>query len=138
MVVLLAIAAAVVATADTVAAPPSTAQVETDYLLRFVERSGCEFYRNGAAYDAVRAASHLRDKYAALKASGQVTTAEAFIDQVASRSSITGRPYEVLCPGHARVETAQWLRDALGSYRISGPSRETRDGPLVRTDRLEP
>lgn len=122
LVALLAIVASAVAAPTIGAAPPSAARVETDYLVRFVERSGCEFYRNGSVYDSVRAASHLRDKYAAVNVNGQITTAEAFIEKVASRSSFTGIPYEVRCPGHARVTTAQWLRDALVSYRTGGPS----------------
>jgi hypothetical protein len=135
---LLALIAAVVLASSSVAAPPPIAQVETDYLLQLVEQSGCEFYRNGSAYDARRAAAHLRDKYAALNASGKITTAEDFIEKVATKSSLTGRPYEVVCAGHARVTSAQWLRDALVRFRMGGPSRATHDGPLNRTSQIEP
>jgi Family of unknown function (DUF5329) len=100
------------------AAVPAEPQVEAAYLLGFVETSGCEFYRNGMRYDATQAGSHLRKKYAVLMSSGKPATTDAFIDKVASRSSLTGRPYEVSCAGKARVGTALWLREELSRYRI--------------------
>jgi hypothetical protein len=109
------------------AAPPTTALAETRYLIEFVEGSGCEFYRNGTRYDAARAGSHLRDKYTAVAAAGEIGTAEVFIEKVASRSSLTGRPYEVSCAGHERVLVADWLREELYRYRMKGASRDSRD-----------
>jgi hypothetical protein len=100
------------------AAPPA-AEAEIAYLLRFVEQSGCEFYRNGDWYDSGRAAAHLRDKYAALAARGEVASAEEFIDRVATRSILSGRPYEVRCDGGGVVAAAQWLREALLRYRTT-------------------
>ncbi|HLZ99737.1 MAG TPA: DUF5329 domain-containing protein [Steroidobacteraceae bacterium] len=111
----------------TAAAAPSVAQVEIDYLLGFVEQSNCEFYRNGSSYDAAQAGSHLREKYAALAAAGRILTGDEFIDKVASRSSLSGRPYEVKCTGHARMSTAPWLREALMRFRTMGAPRELRD-----------
>ena len=105
------------------AASPSEQQREVHYLLEFIEGSGCEFYRNGTAYDAVRAAAHLRDKYLALDATGGIPTAEAFIDRIASRSSLTGRNYEVRCAGQDRMWTAPWLREALARLRGNGAPR---------------
>ena len=108
---------------------PSVAQVETGYLVGLVEASGCTFIRNGMAYDAVRAAAHLREKSAMVAATGAIGTTEAFIERVATRSSLTGRLYEVSCVGHERVATAGWLREALARYRASGASRASRDAP---------
>jgi hypothetical protein len=99
------------------AAEPTEAQVEANYLLGFVEASGCDFYRNGTRYDATQAGEHLRKKYAVLISSGMPSSTEAFIDKVASRSSLTGRPYEVSCAGKAREATAMWLREELVRYR---------------------
>jgi len=42
------------------AAPPLIAQTEINYLLAFVESSGCEFYRNGSRYNSKQAQAHLR------------------------------------------------------------------------------
>ena len=40
------------------AAPPPIAQTEINYLLDFVEHSGCQFYRNGTWYDSKKARAH--------------------------------------------------------------------------------
>jgi hypothetical protein len=109
------------------ASGPPAVQEEAAYLIVFVEGSGCAFYRNGTAYDSVRAAAHLRQKYAAVDVTGAIKSAEMFIDKVASRSSMTGWPYEVVCTGHPRIAVADWLREALARFRASEASREPRD-----------
>ena len=91
------------------------AQEEIDHLLGFVEYSGCEFYRNGAWYDAKRAQAHLRSKYEFRKTS--LNAAEDFIDTVASRSSMTGEPYRVKCRLGTPISSEQWLRDELARMR---------------------
>jgi Family of unknown function (DUF5329) len=99
------------------AAPPPSAQVEIDYLLAHVGASGCEFYRNGSWYDAARAQAHLRAKYDYLAARNLVRSAEDFIDKAATKSSLSGQPYQIRCAGYAAVASSQWLRDALARYR---------------------
>jgi hypothetical protein len=102
------------------AAPPVIAQTEINYLLGFVESSGCEFYRNGSWYDSKRAQAHLRDKYQMLAAADQINTAEDFIEKAATKSSLSGRPYQVRCRGREAVTSKQWLRDVLGRFRTYG------------------
>ena len=102
------------------AAPPAIAQTEINYLLGFVEGSGCEFYRNGSWYDSKRAQAHLRDKYQMLAAADQISTAEDFIEKAATKSSLSGRPYEVRCGGGEALTSNQWLRKALARYRTYG------------------
>jgi hypothetical protein len=101
------------------AAPPAIAQTEINYLLGFIERSGCMFYRNGSWYDARQAQAHLRSKYDALAAMGRVVTAEDFIEQAATKSSLSGEAYAVRCNSDPAVTTHQWLRDALARYRLA-------------------
>jgi hypothetical protein len=103
------------------AAPPAIAQTEINYLLGFIESSGCEFYRNGSWYDSKRAQAHLRDKYEVLAAADQISTAEDFIEKAATKSSLSGRPYQVRCGGGEAVTSNQWLRDVLTRYRADGP-----------------
>jgi hypothetical protein len=103
------------------AAPPAIAETEINYLLGFIESSGCEFYRNGSWYDSNKAQAHLRYKYEMLAASGQINTAEDFIEKAATKSSLSGRPYQVRCGGGEVVTSNQWLRDELARYRIYGP-----------------
>ena len=112
-----------------IAASAAQAHAEIAYLLDFVAASGCEFYRNGSTYDAVRAAAHLKEKYEALRLTAQRATAEAFIENAASRSSMTGRAYEVGCPGKPRTTTTAWLRGALARYRQDGASRQNGERP---------
>ena len=85
------------------AAPPAMAQTEINHLLEFVGSSGCEFYRNGSSYDSKRAQAHLRSKYQWLAARDQIDTAEDFIEKAATRSSLSGQPYEVRCGGGEAV-----------------------------------
>ncbi len=99
------------------AASPTVAQTEVEYLLGAVASSGCEFYRNGEWFDSQRASAHLRDKYNALAALGRSMTAVDFIDEVATKSSLSGRPYLMRCAGGEPVGTNQWLREVLERYR---------------------
>src|SRR5579864_1367539 len=123
------------------AAPPVIAQREINYLLGFIESSPCEFFRNGSWYDGKKAAAHLRDKYEFLATGNRIQTAEDFIEEAATKSSLSGQPYQVRCGSDQAVASNQWLRDALQSYRahtalgaprprrgaleteVSGPSR---------------
>ena len=102
------------------AVPPAITQTEINYLLGFIESSGCEFYRNGSWYDSKRAQAHLRDKYEMLAAADRISTAEDFIEKAATKSSLSGRPYQVRCGGGEVLTSNQWLRDVLARYRTSG------------------
>jgi len=102
-----------------VAQPTTNARTEINYLLDFIEISGCEFYRNGSWYDSVRAQEHLRKKYDYLLGRNDIVTAEDFIAQVASESSLTGIPYEIRCGGGcAEITTSEWLLAVLARYRV--------------------
>lgn len=101
------------------AAPPAIAVAEINYLLDFVDRSGCKFYRNGTWYDSHRAQSHLRDKYNYLVARDRIKSAEDFIDQAATQSSFSGQAYQIRCEAGPVVPSNRWLQTALNSYRSS-------------------
>src|SRR5512139_3574080 len=90
------------------AEPPINVQMEVNFLLGYVEGSGCAFYRNGTWHDSRTAQAHLRDKYKYLAARNLITTTEDFIDRAATKSSLSGRPYEVRCNGGAVVTSNQW------------------------------
>ena len=107
------------------ASPPDSAQVEINYLLGFIEVSGCQFYRNGSWYDSKKAQAHLRNKYEALASRNLIKTAEDFIDLGASESSMSGRPYEIRCGECKSVTTGPWLHDVLTRYRVVA-SRKTK------------
>lgn len=96
---------------------PADAQAEIHYLLDFVEISGCEFYRNGIWYDSVQAQEHLRKKYEYLSARSRIHTTEDFIQLAASKSSMSGKPYEIRCGDSTPSAASNWLAEVLLRYR---------------------
>jgi hypothetical protein len=99
------------------AEPPASVQMEVNFLLGYIEGSGCEFYRNGTWHDSKTAQAHLRDKYKNLITRNLINTTEDFIELAGTESSISGQPYEVRCNGGATVTSNQWLRDELARFR---------------------
>jgi hypothetical protein len=99
------------------AEPPTNVQIEINFLLGYVEGSGCKFYRNGTWYNSKTAQAHLRDKYKYLTARNLIKTTEDFIDKAATESSLSGQPYEVRCNGVETMRSNQWLRDELARFR---------------------
>ncbi len=91
------------------------ADAEIEYLLETVGSSDCVFTRNGKDYSSKAAESHLRLKLR--KGARYVDTAESFIENLATESSWTGKPYSIQCPGEAQVPSARWLTAALADYR---------------------
>ena len=96
---------------------PANVQAEIAYLLQHVEKSGCEFYRNGAWYDSKRAGAHLNDKYQYFAAKGRINSSEEFIERAATASSSSGTRYQIKCAGSPPVDCNRWLREALAAYR---------------------
>jgi hypothetical protein len=117
------------------AAPAAIAQSEITYLLGFIASSGCEFYRNGSWYDSKEAQAHLTYKYQMLAARDQINTAEDFIEKAATKSSLSGRPYQVRCGGGEALTCNQWLREALARYRAHTILRAPRP-PRSELDRM--
>ena len=108
-----AMACIVLVGARATAAPLTSAPEDIQYLLDAIERSGCEFYRNGSWYAAADARSHLASKYRQVDKSRPVRSAEDFIDWVGTRSSTSGEPYRVRCPGNDVMTSAEWFRREL-------------------------
>jgi hypothetical protein len=89
-----------------------------DYLIASVAGlQDARFIRNGTAYDAQRAASHMRLK---LRFSGdRVQTAEDFIAYCATDSSASGIRYTIrFADGHT-VDSATFLRGKLAEYNAN-------------------
>ena len=113
------------------AAPAETGTDEIEHLLMYLKNSHCELARNGTWYSARRAEEHLRSKYDALLKNGAaITTAESFIDQVASHSNVSGHPYLVRCDNDPAIESGSWFREALQRLRTE---RLTPNSPLQPT-----
>ena len=113
------------------AAPAETGTDEIEHLLLHLKNSHCEFARNGTWYSARRGEAHLRSKYDALLKNGAaITTAESFIDQVASHSNVSGHPYLVRCGNDDAIESGSWFREALQRLRTE---RQTPNSPSQPT-----
>ena len=107
--------------------PAKVADSEIRYLFTYLDKSGCEFARNGTWVSSKRAAEYLRSKYENLQKKGLVTTdesftAESFINQVASHSNVSGDPYLIRCGDHPAMESGPWFREELMRYREAKPS----------------
>lgn len=94
------------------AAGSMTESQKIEALISSIENLGdAKFRRNGKDYEAKEAASHLRRKLDS--AGGRVTTAEQFIEHLASKSSTSGEAYEIRFADGKTVKTADFLRAEL-------------------------
>jgi hypothetical protein len=98
------------------------AEAEIEYLITAVGESDCTFVRNGSRHDAADAASHMRLKYR--RGKRYAPTAELFIERLASKSSMSGKPYTIDCPGSEAVPSGDWLMARLQEYRSQASSTE--------------
>jgi hypothetical protein len=94
-------------------------QDEIQYLLQYVEKSGCEFERNGSVYNSMEARSHIERKYDFVKS--HVDETEDFIKYAATKSSMSGNKYLVSCNGN-KQNSADWLNKELSNFRASKPA----------------
>ncbi|MCY7388332.1 MAG: DUF5329 domain-containing protein [Burkholderiales bacterium] len=90
---------------------------EVKYLLTFVEASDCQFNRNDIWHDGKEARAHLETKYEYLVKRNAINSAEDFIAKAATKSSLSGREYEIRCPNGKALTSARWLSDELLRYR---------------------
>lgn len=99
--------------------PANAVQQEISHLFAYLGGSGCQFSRNGSWYSPQEAVDHLNDKYQYLLGKNRIASAEDFIAEAASRSSMSGQAYLVKCGNAAPVESAGWFRAELDKYRKS-------------------
>ena len=103
------------ATGDTT----SGVRAEIEALLARLESSNCDFERNGRTHSAAEAKAHLLRKLDRLQSKRTITNTEQFIDLAASKSSLSGEPYLVMCPSAPPIPSAAWLRIELEKLRGS-------------------
>lgn len=108
---LLASVATLLALRAAAVAPPHE-QSRIDRLIRFVEtQQSMTFIRNGTEYSSADAGRFLRGK---LETMGrEVTTAREFIERIATKSSMSGRPYQVKFADGRTMLASQFLADEL-------------------------
>jgi hypothetical protein len=99
-------------------AEESAERLKIAQLLEQVESSGCTFFRNDSEHNSTDAAKHLRLKLDKATSSffgfgkPKDVSAKAFIDKIASESSMSGKPYKMKC-GTVLVTSREWLNDKL-------------------------
>ena len=97
-------------------------EAEIEHLITSVGESGCTFVRNGSRHDAENAESHLRMKYR--RGKRYATTAELFIERLASKSSMSGRLYTIECPDSEAVPSGEWLTARLQEFRAQASNSQ--------------
>ena len=90
---------------------------QIEHLIDFIQDSPCIFIRNGTGYDGAKAADHVRQKYEYYRNRDRIHSVEDFIDLAATKSALSGKPYQVRCPGQPVGPAADWLRAELVKIR---------------------
>lgn len=101
-------------------APSATTREEITGLLHALGASHCDFYRNGSWYDSTNAESHLQRKLDYFERKDLLSTTDAFIEDAASQSSMSGEAYQVRCPDQPAQPSADWLKQKLQELRQRG------------------
>ena len=97
--------------------PSEAARQEIAQLFGALKASDCRFYRNGSWHSAQKASAHLQRKYDYLLKKGLVSSTETFIELAASKSSMSGKPYQVRCGEAAPVTSKHWFSARLREIR---------------------
>ncbi len=88
---------------------------EINYLLKTIGSSNCAFIRNGKRHNSRDAEAHLRMKYK--RGKRYAPTSEKFIERLASKSSMSDKPYYIECESEESVPCGDWLMQRLNEYR---------------------
>lgn len=116
----LAAALALLAAPSHAAGPPAAELERIERLISAIgDRQDLRFVRNGTDYPASDAARFLREKFKAR--SDGVSSAEGFVERIATRSSTTGRPYLIRWPDGREQAAAEFL---LAELRRLAPARQ--------------
>ncbi len=94
----------------------ATLEDEISYLLSVLDRGDCTFIRNDISYSSREFQQHLRSKNEGNEE--LISSAEDFIEKIATRSAISGIPYVALCEGELKI-LKNWFTELLESYRRS-------------------
>lgn len=94
---------------------------EIQHLIDYIAGVECRFIRNGKEYGPEAARRHIQKKYE--YARNRIKTTEDFIQGVASKSSISGKPYKVRCNDQIML-CADWLGAELQRFRQKAQAKE--------------
>lgn len=88
---------------------------EINLLISSIEDGNCSFHRNGNIYSAKEAAKHLHLKLS--RGARYAKTTEKFIENLASKSSFSGKPYYIECQHGELISMEAWLNTELAIMR---------------------
>ena len=88
---------------------------EIDYLLTAVGTSDCTFIRNGKRYAAAAAQEHLQMKRK--RGKRYYDNADEFIENLASKSSMSGKLYMIQCGDDDEQPSGDWFAAQLAKFR---------------------
>lgn len=94
---------------------PKEQTAEVEHLLHFVKNSPCTFIRNGTKHPAKSSVKHIQQKYDYYRE--DIQTTEDFIKHSATKSTMSGQYYTVVCPGKKAIKAKDWLLNELGLFR---------------------
>jgi hypothetical protein len=92
-------------------------RAEIDTLLSRLQVSGCQFNRNGSWFSGAEAKDHLLSKLDYIEGRSTIQSTEQFIELAASKSSFSGKPYQVKCGSEAPINSQSWLTRQLAAIR---------------------
>lgn len=91
---------------------PLTEAQKIEYLINSIGKlKGATFIRNGSDHDATEAASHLRRKVNYV--GDNLKTVEQFISEIASKSSWSGKAYQIKLSDGKLVTSEEFLKNQL-------------------------
>ncbi len=88
---------------------------EIQHLLKFVASTTCKYERNGDLHAGSEAVKHIQQKYEHFK--DKIHSAEDFIAYSATKSTMSGNKYHVICAGKTPQDSDQWLLEELKRFR---------------------
>jgi len=91
-------------------------KAKIDFLILRIKESKLCFIRNGKEYNSKQAAKHLKKKLSWARKNffrSKDITAEEFIDEIASRSSITKEEYLLRTLDAKTITVKEWLKKEL-------------------------
>ena len=116
LVVLIAIAGIFMLVKSAQADVPKPQKAEVAHLLLFVANTNCVVIRNGDEHKGPEAVKHIKKKYKHFKK--KIDSTEDFIRLSASKSTMSGKAYQVKCPTLEVITTEQWLLKELAAFRV--------------------
>jgi len=96
-------------------ADDATMDLEIDHILDTVATSDCVFIRNGSEHGPEDAKDHLNLKRR--RGKKYFSNADEFIENLASSSSWSGKPYQIRCGQEEPQLASTWFNAVLSDYR---------------------